>query len=229
MEEDFLQYLDEKYMEKKNRAGIRNTDYIMYFALQPVAVDVREQFKIAKSRKSRILVAHGKIFVDLTDYDIISIISGLGEDTVNQLLRELSAGYEGRWSSYKFRIADVEYEGKGIDYSTFNVAMPVTLDADFCISLGELLFVINMILYKDIMGQKYVKEEDTLLLIERTIIKYISLILYYKYNNNEAENYLNTIQYPLYKKDDLLKVKQKVSKYDKRFTKKGFDKLKNIC
>ena len=62
-------------------------------------------------------------------------------------------------------------------------------------------------------------------MIENTLIKYISLIKYYGLNDTQAKKYLDTIGYPLYKKEELLAYKMKVRKYDGLFEKNDFEKM----
>ena len=82
-----------------------------------------------------------------------------------------------------------------------------------------------MVLFKDIVGQKYVERKRKLSLIENTLIKYISLIKYYGLNDTQAKKYLDTIAYPLYKREELLAHKMKVRKYDRLFEKNNFEKM----
>ena len=103
--------------------------------------------------------------------------------------------------------------------------MKVCLDSDFQICFGDFLFLLNMVLFKDIVGQKYLERERKMLLIENTLIKYITLIKYYRLNNAQAKKYLDGILYPIFKKEDLLENKMKVKKYDKNFDKNGFEKI----
>lgn len=63
-----------------------------------------ETYFIAKSRKSRILLMHNDIWVDLTDYDLISLFCKMDETTVERLLCDLKEGYEGSWKPFRFLV-----------------------------------------------------------------------------------------------------------------------------
>jgi hypothetical protein len=165
------------------------------------------------------------VWVDLTDYDMIDIICSFDDELALKTLEKLKECYDGTWTDFEFDIQEERYIGKGINYEDFNLKMEINLDADFKICFGDFLFLLNMVLFKDIVGQKYVEREQKLLLIEKTLIKYITLIRYYKFNNSQAKKYLDSIHYPIFDKKDLLKYKMKVKKYDEYFKKIDFEKL----
>ena len=127
--------------------------------------------------------------------------------------------YDGIWTEFEFEVQEERYIGKGINYEDFDLVMKVCLDSDFQICFGDFLFLLNMVLFKDIVGQKYLERERKMLLIDNTLIKYITLIKYYRLNNAQAKKYLDGILYPIFKKEDLLENKMKVKKYDKNFDK----------
>mgnify|MGYP000680048310 FL=1 len=165
------------------------------------------------------------MYVDLTDYDIINIVCSLDEKSISKILRKLENCYYNNWEDFEFSIERKCYKGKGIDYKNLDMDIELCLEADFQINLGDFIFIFNMVLFKDIVGQKYVKRKRKLSLIENTLIKYISLIKYYGLNDTQAKKYLDTIDYPLYKKEELLAYKMKVRKYDGLFEKNDFEKM----
>lgn len=229
MKNDFLQYLDEKQSSWIRNHNIENSQFIDYTVLESGDLDLEEVFFIAKSRKSRILLMHENIWIDLTDYDLISLFCNMDETTVKRLLCDLKEGYEDRWKPFRFRIDHQDFEGCGIDYHHYELSTEVPLEADFSVKLQEILFLFNMVLNKDIVGEHYQQRKRINRLIETTIMKYISLILYYRFDDDTAKQYLADIKYPLCRQEDLLKHKMKMKKYDRLFKKNGFEKLLDLC
>lgn len=225
MQLDFLGYLDTKKIEYQREHNISNKEYICYFLLEPIGLFVNEKFYVAKGKKSRVLIYHNRIWVDLTDYDIIDIICKLDESDAIKFLDGFKACYAGEWTEFSFKINGTVFKGKGLKYNEYNLQKKITLDADFEITFAEFLFVINMILYKDIIGETYLKQEKKLRLVEKTLIKYISLISYYKFSQGNMKIYLDTIKYPCFDRTQLLSKKMKVKKYDENFLKNEFDKM----
>lgn len=224
MAEDFLEYIDELHKAYRMKNKIKNKYYIHYLPLKSITISTNEVFYIAKSGKSRLLINHNAVWVDLTDYDIINIVCGFDEKLVLKILDRLKECYDGIWTEFEFEVQEERYIGKGINYEDFDLDMKVCLDSDFQICFGDFLFLLNMVLFKDIVGQKYLEKERKMLLIDNTLIKYITLIKYYRLNNAQAKKYLDGILYPYLKKQDLLENKMKVKKYDKNFDKNGFEK-----
>lgn len=225
MAEDFLEYVDNLHKTYCKKNNIRNRYFIHYLPLKSITIPINEEFYVAKGGKSRLLINHDMVWVDLTDYDMIDIICSFDSELALRTLERLKECYYGIWTDFEFKIQEEIYIGKGINYEDFNLEMEIYLDADFKICFGDFLFLLNMVMFKDIVGQKYVEKEQKLLLIEKTLTKYITLIMYYKFNNSQAKKYLDSICYPIFDKEDLLKYKMKVSKYDGYFNKIGFEKL----
>lgn len=229
MEKDFLKYLDEKQRKWIRSHHIENSRFIDYTALESGDLSLDETYFIAKSRKSRILLMHNDIWVDLTDYDLISLFCRMDETTVERLLCDLKEGYEGSWKPFRFLVDHRAFEGCGIDYANYELGREVPLEADFSVKLQDILFLFNMVLYKDIVGEHYQQKKLSNKLIETTIMKYISLIRYYRYDDDTAKQYLADIEYPLCRWEDLLDNKMKMKKYDRCFKKNGFEKLFDLC
>ena len=229
MAEDFLEYIDELHDTYRKVNKISNKYFIIYLPLKSITIPTNEVFCVAKSMKSRVLIKHNSVFVDLTDYDIISIVCNLDEKQILKILEELEACYFNRWKGFDFYINGNSYKGKGIDYRKFDIKIELYLEADFKISFGDFIFILNMVLFKDIVGQEYFIKKQKLSLIENTLIKYISLIKYYGLNDGRVKKYLDEIGYPLYKKEDLLSHKMKVKKYDGLFEKNSFEKMILLC
>lgn len=229
MRRDFLRFLDEKQRRYVKRNGIENKGFLDYIVLKSGDLSLEKHFFIAKGEKSRILIEHNRVWVDLTDYDLIDLFCGMEEKTVKILLSDLKKGYGGEWTDFKFKVGARNFRGSGIDYKNYDLDAEVLLEADFTVRLGELLFVFNMVLNKDIVAENYRKREYPHKLVERTVMKYISLILYYKFGDKQAEEYLAGIKYPVRESGLPLEWKKKVKDYDECFEKKGFDKLLAVC
>lgn len=229
MDKDFLGFLDTKQLNYIQKNGIKNKWFIDYTLLESRDLVLEKQYYIAKAQKSRVLINHSNIWVDLTDYDMINIFCKMKEETATSLLAQLKEGYNGNWSSFSFEIDSVAFKGLGVNYKKFNLNEEIMLEADFEIKLKDILFILNMILYKDIIGQKYLEKELPCKLIERNIIKYISLVLNYKFQQKQALEYLNSISYPVYSESVFLNKKMQAKKYDNRFQINGFEKLLALC
>lgn len=93
MDKDFLKYLDEKHEDIRKKKKISNRDYIDYSKLVSIGVSTSQKFFVAKGIKSRILINHNNIWIDLTDYDIIHIICELEDDVARNLLEGLIKFY----------------------------------------------------------------------------------------------------------------------------------------
>ena len=197
MTEDFLEYIDELHNAYCRENKIKNKNFILYLPLKSITIPTDEEFYVAKSRKSRVLISHNSV----------------------------ETCYYNNWEDFEFSIKGKCYKGKGIDYKNLDMDIELCLEADFQINLGDFIFIFNMVLFKDIVGQKYVERKRKLSLIENTLIKYISLIKYYGLNDTQAKKYLDTIAYPLYKREELLAHKMKVRKYDRLFEKNNFEKM----
>lgn len=217
MIEDFLAYVDDIHKEYCKKHNIRNKNFICYLELKSIDILTHEEFYVAKSRKSRLLIHHNNIWVDLTDYDIISIICSFDKELALKILNSLKEGYNEKWTDFEFEIEGKKFHGKGINYKEFDLDKEVCLDADFEIGFEDFLFLMNMILFKDIVGQKYVEKGQKIALIKKTLIKYITLIAYYKFNDLQAKKYLDSIEYPIYDRERILEYKMKVRKYDRHF------------
>lgn len=231
MKNDFLQYLDKKQRNWIKKNHIENSKFIDYTELESGDLNLEETYYIAKSRKARILLMHEDIWIDLTDYDLIWLFCKMDDNTVKRLLCDLKEGYEGHWKAFRFQLDHQDFKGVGIDYNNYELSREVQLEADFSVKLQDILFIFNMVLYKDIVGEHYrqKKRPITIKLIETTIMKYISLILYYRFDDDTAKQYLADMEYPLCEWGNLLDHKMKMKKYDRCFKKNGFEKLLDLC
>ena len=228
MTEDFLEYVDNIQKEYCEKHEIRNRNFICYLELKSIDILTHEKFYVAKSRKSRLLIHHNNIWVDLTDYDIIDIICSFDKELVLKIVDRFKAGYNKEWTDFEFEIQGKRFRGKGINYKDFDLDKEVCLEADFEIRFGDFLFLMNMILFKDIVGQKYVEKEQKIALIRKTLIKYITLIAYYKFNDSQAKSYLDGIEYPIYDRGHILEYKMKVRKYDRYFQMLDIEKILSL-
>lgn len=228
MAEDFLEDVDAIHKTYCKENKISNRYFICYLPLRSITIPTCEEFYVAKGGRSRLLINHNTIWVDLTDYDIIDIMCNFDDELALKMLDRLKECYDGKWTNFEFEIQGKRYTGKGVNYEDFDMKKEIYLDADFKICFSDFGFLMNMILLKDIVGQKYVEREQKLLLIEKTLIKYITLVKYYKLKDSEAKRYLDSIRYPVFDREDLLKYKMKVKKYDRYFNKIEFEKIVHL-
>ena len=116
MAEDFLEYIDELHKAYRMKNKIKNKYYIHYLPLKSITISTNEVFYIAKSGKSRLLINHNAVWVDLTDYDIINIVCGFDKKLVLKILDRLKECYDGIWTEFEFEVQEERYIGKGINY-----------------------------------------------------------------------------------------------------------------
>lgn len=224
--EDFLVYLDKQRSEYIFSNSISNKNFLLYFPLEAVDLHNKDTFICCKGVKTRILSCYKSIRVDLTDYEIIYMICKLDEEIRSKILIDLFKIYDKQYSDFKFKLNGIEFSGIGLDLTKYPDES-VLLEADYEIQLQSFLFILNMIIYKDIIGQNYVLTTDKheLPLIDKTIIKYITLILYYGNDDKKAKEYLEKIGYPKCSLERLIRNKMSNKKLDRKFRKLEFDKF----
>lgn len=165
------------------------------------------------------------IRVDLTDYDIIHIICSRSEEFIDMILGDLKKVYQETYNDFSFKIDEKIFNGVGIEYKKYNNDI-FLLDSDVTINVHSFLFIINMILYKDFVAENYVKDKGLMKLIDKTVIKYISLILFHGKKSEEARLYLQSISFPINTSiEELVYNKKSNKRYDELFTKEKFDTL----
>ena len=227
---NFLDYLDNEYIKAVKSKGIKHKGYIEYFPLVPGDNNITSCFECAKTIiKTRILYKFNTIRIDLTDYDIIYTICTRSQKFINMILNDLRKVYQKEEDSiFSFKIGQVTFDGRGFDYKKYNNER-FLLNSDVIIDMYSFLFIVNMILCKDYEGQKFVKKPaGETNLLDKTLIKYISLILYYGKNNEQAKLYLQGIKFPICKSIDKLE-DITTKKDDNLFTKENFDILLQFC
>ena len=211
--ENFLQLLDKKYENTRTNRKIskENEEFAIYQRIEPLDFNCQNEFYCYKKSKTKILYCPDNCKVYLTDQDIINIFLKLNDDMVNKFLEKLVNLYNGNGYKFKFKVINIEFEGVGIDYEVENNDK-ILLYTDNEITINELIFVINIILEKDRLYNSQ----------EKTLIKYISLLKYYKYNDKNVEKFLKEIQFPLSFKIEKKSYNLKMLKeIDEKFHDKG--------
>ena len=120
MTEDFLEYVDSIQKEYCKKHKIGNRNFICYLELKSMDILTHEEFYVAKGRKSRLIIHHNKVWVDLTDYDIINIICGFDKELALKIVNRLKEGYNEEWTDFEFQIQGKKFRGKGINYKDFD-------------------------------------------------------------------------------------------------------------
>jgi hypothetical protein len=225
MKNNFLDYIDEQYIARKKTKDIKHKDYRYYFELSTEDFTYKNNFRILRIDKSRILYCVKSLQIDLTDVDIISTICLLEDGDIQDILERLILFYKGHVKEFKFSINDVAFSGVGMSYCTGN-EKKILLEADVEIEYNSFLFIINMILAKDTVASMNMKEEEQVDLCKRTLTKYILLIKYYKYDDKKIEESLLAAGFPRGKNLKVIYQNPKKSKeLNKVFDNDLFEKL----
>lgn len=224
MEEDklnFLEFMDNEYEKTCVEEKIQkdNKEFAIFQKIEPIGISVNNDFFCYKRKRTKILFCPDNCKVYLTDQDIINIFLKLDDNTLDIFLEKFIDLYNGKENKFKFKISDNTFEGIGIQYEE-DKDQKILLYTDNEISINELIFIINMILEKDRLYE----------LQEKTLIKYISLIKYYKYNDQSAQNFLEEIKYPFNDFDIYIKTynSKMLKEIDKKFINKGLIFKKNM-
>lgn len=186
--ENFLELLDKKYESARINQKIpkENLEFAIFEKIEPMEISSENNFWCYKQQRTKILYCPDSCKVYLTDQDIINVFLQLDDSMLNKLLKKLINLYNGKEYKFKFKIDNKEFYGIGIDYELDN-DVKILLYTDNEIEINELIFIINIILEKDRLYN----------LQEKTLIKYISLVKYYKYNDEKSKKFLKEIGYPI--------------------------------
>lgn len=184
---NFLQILDKEYEKIRSLQKVQkyNADFAIFKKIEPIGIYSKNNFLCYKKNKTKILFCPKNCKVYLTDQDILNIILSLENNNFTNFLEKFIDLYTGVTFNFRFKIGMKIFEGIGIPYEENN-DKKILLYTDNEISINEFIFIINMVLEKDRLYD----------LQEKTLIKYISLLKFYKYKDEKAKRFLEEIEYP---------------------------------
>jgi hypothetical protein len=200
----FLEYLDKQYIDYKKVNGIpeMNRQYRYYEEVIPQNTDDDNQkFEILKiGDKTKILICFKSLKVYLSDLDIINTILKLPEDEINWFIDEFYYICNKQYTLFEFEISKKKFRGIGLPYKESTNKIRIQCDNE--VSINSFIFIINIILTKDLLGTLKLRRSNNEIkkardLLKATLYKYISLIKYYRFKDENFANYLKDIEYPI--------------------------------
>jgi|GEM_PF-1320893 len=200
----FLEYLDKQYINYKEANGIpkMNKQYRYYEEVIPENTNDNDQkFEMLKiGDKSKILICFKSLRVYLSDLDILNIILKLPEDEINWFINEFVNICNKQYTSFEFEISNKKFRGIGLPYKESTTKIRIQCDNE--VSINSIIFIVNIILTKDLLGTLKLRRSNNEIkknkdLLKTTIYKYISLLKYYYFKDENIASYLKNIEYPI--------------------------------
>lgn len=200
----FLEYLDKQYIDYKKVNGIpeMNKQYRYYQKVIPNNIgDDKQEFEMLKiGDKSKILICFKSLRVYLSDLDIINTILKLPEDEIKWFIDGFFNVCNGKYTLFEFEFNKEKFMGKGLPYKEASNKIRIKCDTE--ISINSFIFIINIIITKDLLGteklkRSSVKKKKDKDLMKSTLYKYISLLKYYHFKDKDVAGYLKGIDYPI--------------------------------
>lgn len=192
---NYIKELDILYQNelKRNGAKKRSKNFSVYVPLKVNLYGIQnENFLIRKNEFTKYLYIKNGCRVYFSDADIISMILQIkNKQTIQSLILFLTDAYRGKFNSYKILLGQNEYEVKGIAQIKEKQILVNPQDID--IPFEELFLLINLIISKDNAASPLWEDKPSFL--KQTLAKYISLIKFYYYADEEAKNYLESMGY----------------------------------
>ena len=194
--DNFIKDLDERYQKERNRNQIKrgNKKFVCNI---PLKVDLYGKTNLnyiirKKEKLTHFLYIKNGCRVYFTDADILTMLRQIKKkSTMDLLLENLKAAYWGSVEKYNIYVDGKEYEVEGISKVEDDQILINPQDVD--ISFNELFVLVNLILAKDLSSNPLWDGKADF--FKHTVSKYISLISYYYYGDNKAEEYLTSMDY----------------------------------
>lgn len=195
--DNFIFDLDQLYIKEKIESGISEKDK-KYILFRPIVIEqdgiVNSLYVIRKQEFTKYLYCKNGVRVYFTDADILEMLLQLeNAETVDEIIRGLIAIYNNGGEQFSFIIDGKKYEAIGLPVIKNNQILKNNQDVD--ISFEDLLFLVNIILAKDKASIKLWKGEPDFQ--RQTIVKYVVLLKYYYYGDDNSKNYLQQKGYDI--------------------------------
>lgn len=198
---NFIEDLDCLYYDVrvKNKIGPYRRNFALYI---PVKVEVygREcnEFIIRKEQFTKYLYVKDGCRVYFSDADILMMLLQIkSSSTMDLLIEELEKLYMDEGESYEIVIGKDSYVLKGMKKIIDEQMLSNPKDID--ITFEDLLILVNLILAKDMMSVSLWSDKPNFL--KQTTSKYISLLKYYYYMDENAKVFLQSIGFDV--EDDI--------------------------
>lgn len=194
-EKNFIQYLDALYEKerKTNRIEKGNKDFRCFVPLK-VHLYGKEngKFLIRKEEFTKFLYVKNNCRVYFSDGDILTMLLQIkAQDTMDSLVEHLKQAYRGGMETFSISVGENEYEVLGIP--KIDEEQIVTNPQDIALSFGDLLTLINLVLAKDAASALLWEEKPDFL--KHTASKYITLLRFYYYKDENARKFLEDLGY----------------------------------
>lgn len=190
---NFIQSLDYLYDDVRSKINI--SSYNKKFALYiPIKVEMygkeNNNFIVRKGQFTKYLYVKKGCRVYFSDADILMMLLQIKTgSTIDLLIEELKKLYINEGELYNIVIGEDSYALKGIQEIANDQIL--TNPQDINISFVDLLILINLILAKDMASVPLWPDKPNFL--KHTISKYILLLQYYYYKDENAKLFLESI------------------------------------
>ena len=204
---NFIIDLDNYYIKKRKAEKILNENnlYTVYLPLTFEFGKIKnKKFIIRKKdtkkgrgeeKKTQFIFTHCDARAYFTDYDILKMLMSIdNEDVLSKIVENFKLLYSGSGSLYNMFINKKKYVIKGIEVPPHSQMLQNKKDIPM--EYEDLMILIILVLAKDQAKDQAEEETTEIKSYKRTLAKYISLLEWYRFNNDYAKQYLDNIQFP---------------------------------
>lgn len=191
--ENFILDLDMAYMRARRNEKIKkgNKNFWIYVPIKIKLFGIRNTNYMAKKGEfTKFIYVKNNCRVYFSDADILTMLLQVkNRDTIDMFIEKLKEMYAGNAVKYEIELSGRNYEVEGLQaiYDEQILTNPQDID----ISFNELLVLINLVLSKDKAATPLWTQKPDFL--KHTICKYISLLKFYYYGDNNAREYLEVM------------------------------------
>lgn len=190
---NFIADLDIVYRNARKKEKIKkgNNNFWIYIPVKINLYGKRNANYIAKKGEfTKFIYVKNNCRVYFSDADILTMLLQVkNRDTIDMFIEKLKEMYAGNTEKYEIELSGRNYEVEGLQ--AIYDAQILTNPQDIDISFNELLVLINLILSKDKAAAPLWTQKPDFL--KHTICKYISLLKFYYYGDNNAREYLEVM------------------------------------
>lgn len=201
---NLLNNLDTEYLKyKSDRLKVYDKNYYHYQDIIINTTYSNNKFLCLKQQKIRYVIVDGlhKIKLYLKDSDIIDMIIKLPPLFFDLLIASFYKLYSNIGNNFYFSINGVQYKFLGLPFSEKeqqSFGFDLETKADFPITFGDLVILINLILAKEKAAMD-LAISPSFNRLQRQLAKYISLSKFYRDGDAVVKKYLEEINYDVTK------------------------------
>lgn len=193
---NFIYDLDMLYKAAREGKHISRNNAKIYSLYYPIIFEyaggVNRNFVIKKNEFTKYLYVRNGARVYFSDADVMNMILSLEKtSTVTELISAFKDLYRGNGVRHILYLNDMEYACRGLPIINDSQVLMNLQDIDM--PFIDLWTLINLILTKDMYSNPLWPGKADFL--KHTLVKYISLLQYYYFDNNIAKEYLNKVGY----------------------------------